>query len=360
MPGINNTFVYDTVKLISVVPNLKIAQTFLVDTFFPGVKMSDDEFVAIDVDVGLRRMAPFVSPLVEGKLVEQRRYQTNLFKPAYIKDKRAPDLRKPIRRMIGEQITGNSSASERFMANLQAEMEDQIQILKRRMEWMAAQALQFGTVTIAGDGFETQIVDFGRDPSLTVTLTGSAQWGVTANFDSQGRDPVPTTTIEAVQRNVLKKSGAKLTDIIFTTTPWLLFLNARGVYGTVLYDKFNSYANSANPGPQQALGAVWKGKWGNFDLWEYNDWYIDGTTNIETPMLADGTVLFCGQDIMGTQAFGVILDPRLGYVAMPFAPKTWIMEDPAQQLMMMQSSPIVIPERPNACACYTVCAPVYF
>jgi hypothetical protein len=38
--------------------------------------------VAIDVDVGLRRMAPFVSPLVEGKMVESRKYQTNTFKPA--------------------------------------------------------------------------------------------------------------------------------------------------------------------------------------------------------------------------------------------------------------------------------------
>jgi hypothetical protein len=33
--------------------------------------------VSIDVDIGKRRMSPFVSPLVEGKLVEQRRYQTN-------------------------------------------------------------------------------------------------------------------------------------------------------------------------------------------------------------------------------------------------------------------------------------------
>lgn len=49
----------------------------------------------------------FVSPLVEGKLVESRKYQTNTFKPAYIKDKRAPDLRKPIRRQIGERIGGN-------------------------------------------------------------------------------------------------------------------------------------------------------------------------------------------------------------------------------------------------------------
>ncbi|OTA14280.1 minor capsid protein E [Xenorhabdus vietnamensis] len=71
-------------------------------------------------------MAPFVSPLVEGKLVESRKFQTNSFKPAYIKDKRAPDLRKPIRRQIGERIGGQYTAAEREMLNVQFELADQI------------------------------------------------------------------------------------------------------------------------------------------------------------------------------------------------------------------------------------------
>ena len=39
-----------------------------------------------------------------------------------IKDKRAPDLRKPIRRMIGERIGGDMTGAEREMANLEFEM----------------------------------------------------------------------------------------------------------------------------------------------------------------------------------------------------------------------------------------------
>src|ERR1700749_819560 len=170
--------IYDTNALIQVVPNLKRAQSFLLDRFFPNIVTSDTEFVAIDVDVGKRRMAPFVSPLVEGKLVEQRRMQTNTFKPAYIKDKRAPDLRKPVRRMIGERIGGELTGAEREMANLEFEMTDQMDMITRRMEWMAASALATGTVTIAGGGFPTVVVDFGRDASLTVAKTGSAKWTI--------------------------------------------------------------------------------------------------------------------------------------------------------------------------------------
>ena len=116
-----SSLLYDTAVLIQVVPTLKRAQAFLLDKFFPNIITSDTEEVAIDVEIGLRRLAPFVSPLVEGKLVESRRVQTNLFKPAYIKDRRAPDLRRPIRRMIGERLAGVMTAAEREMANLEYE-----------------------------------------------------------------------------------------------------------------------------------------------------------------------------------------------------------------------------------------------
>ena len=57
--------IFDTVELVQVVPNLLLSQNFLLDTFFPNIVTAESEFVAIDVDVGKRRMSPFVSPLVE-------------------------------------------------------------------------------------------------------------------------------------------------------------------------------------------------------------------------------------------------------------------------------------------------------
>jgi hypothetical protein len=348
--------VYDTNTLIQVVPNLMRAQTFLLDKFFPNIVTSDSEFVSIDVDVGLRRMAPFVSPLVEGKLVEQRRIQTNVFKPAYIKDKRAPDLRKPVRRMIGERIGGEMTGAEREMANLEFEMTDQIDILTRRLEWMASQALQTGTVKISGEGFPEVLVDFGRDSSLTVALgTGAGSWGYTAGFNTNGRDPAPVASIETWQHQILKLSGANATDIVFTTTPWIKFLNAEGVEGSVMFPKLGDFGNRIDPGAKIARGAVYKGRWGQYDLYLYNDWYID-ENGVQQPMVPDGTVLMSGPDLMGTRAFGQIMDPAFNYEALPFAPKTWVENDPAQRLIMMQSAPIVIPSRVNAALAATVCA----
>ncbi|HIE4193325.1 MULTISPECIES: major capsid protein [Burkholderia] len=343
------SLVYDTNTLIQVVPNLKLAQQFLLDKFFPNIVMSDSEKVSIDVDVGLRRMAPFVSPLVEGKLVEQRRYQTDEFKPAYIKDKRAPDLRKPVRRMIGERIGGELKGAEREMANLEAEMTDQVDILNRRLEWMAASALRTGVVRVEGEGFETVDVDFGRDPSLTVALTGGSQW-TKANVNPGNGTPTasPSDDIDNWQQVILQKSGAKVTDIIFTTSAWKGFKADPELKGAIVFPSLNVNGNIINPGSQIEQGAVYKGKWGQYDLWLYNDWFID-ENGVERPMIPDGEIVMSGPNLIGTRAFGQIMDPAFNYESLPYAPKTWVKEDPAQRFLMMQSSPIVIPSRVNAC-----------
>lgn len=350
---------YTTAELVQVVPNLKISQNFLLDRFFPNVVEYDTEEVAIDIDVGLRRMSPFVSPLVEGKLVEQRRYVTNRFRPAYIKDKRAPDLRRPVRRQIGERIGGGElSGEERMMFNLQAEMADQVDMVNRRLEWMAASALLTGTVTIAGEGFQTALIDFGRSATLTLALTGASMWGGTLN--AQGLDTNIAGQLDAWGARVLKASGAVMTDIVFTNSAWAKFLTAQGVQGAIMYPTLAVDGNTLNPGSQIKSGAMYKGKWGQYDLWLYNDWYIDAN-NVEQPIIPDGTVILCGREALaGTRAFGMIIDPRFAYKAMAYAPKTWIQDDPAQTIIMMQSAPLVIPSRVNACLCASVCAPSGF
>jgi hypothetical protein len=348
------SLLYDTNTLIQVVPNLKLAQQFFLDKFFRNIVTADSEKVSIDVDVGKRRMAPFVSPLVEGKLVEQRRFQTNEFKPAYIKDKRAPDLRKPVMRMIGERIGGDLKGIEREMANLEAEMTDQLDILTRRLEWMAAQALLTGQVTISGEGFETVVVDFGRDPALTVSLNGGQQW-TPANVVAG--TATPTQNIEDWQHIILKKSGAKVTDIVFSTSAWTGFLADPLAKGAIQYPNLAQSGNVINPGAQIEQGAVYKGKWGQYDLWVYNDWYVDDN-NVEQPMLPDGDIIMSGPQLLGTRAFGQIMDPAFNYEALPFAPKTWVENDPAQRMLLMQSSPIVIPSRVNACFSANVCPAV--
>lgn len=345
--------IFDTNVLIQVVPNLMTSQNWLLDKFFPNITESDTEEVSIDVDVGLRRLAPFVSPLVEGKLVEARKLQTNSFKPAYIKDKRAPDLRKPIRRQIGERIGGQYSAAEREMLNLQFELTDQIDMINRRLEWMAASALQTGTVTVTGEGYETQVVDFGRSSDLTIALSGADKWPETV--EAGKTNTKPSADIEDWAQRMLKESGAVATDIVFTTKSWKAFrLDTSVKDSAITFPALSPFGNQINPGAQIKTGAVYKGRWGNYDLWVYNDWFIDPLDGKEKPMIADGSVIMSGADLMGTRAFGAIIDPAFNYGPMAYAPKSWLQHDPAQRFIMVQSAPLVIPSRVNASLCAVV------
>jgi hypothetical protein len=351
MPGQNNMTPFTTAALVQVVPNLKRAQKFLLDKFFPNIVESQTEEVDIDVDVGKRRLAPFCSPKVEGKLVESRTYQTNRFKPAYIKDKRAPDLMKPVRRQIGERIGGGDlTPQQRQQVNVAFEMEDQIDMVDRRLEWMAAQALTTGTVTVKGEGFPETVINYGRAPSLTLTLAGAAKWGQAGVS--------PSSDIEKWAHEILKQSGGVATDIIFTATSWTHFKNDETVKTTIWYPGNGGSGNTINVGAQIERGAVYKGRWGNYDLWVYNDWYVDPEDDKEYPMITDGTVVMSGPDLMGTRAFGMIIDPAFNYGPLAYAPKMWLNQDPAQLFLMMQSAPLVIPSRVNASFSARVCDPV--
>ena len=120
------------------------------------------------------------------------------------------------------------------------------------------------------------------------------------------------------------------------------------IRGAVYYPKLGDTGNLIDPGGQIAPGAVYKGKWGQYDLWLYNEWAVD-ENNVEKPLT--------GPDLMGTRAFAQIMDPDFNYEALPFAPKTWTQKDPAQRFLMMQSAPVVIPSRVNASMSIQVCPP---
>ena len=270
-------------------------------------------------------MAPFVSPLVQGKLVEQRRYQTNIFKPAYIKDKRAPDLRKPVRRMIGERIGGEMSGAEREAANLEFELTDQVDVLNRRLEWMGAQALTKGQVIVEGEGFDTVVVDFGRDPELTVGLTSAKRW-TRANIGTESNpgSVSPSDDVTAWATLILKKSGAPCRTLC-SRFRRQAFKQDPALKGAIVFPA-RAVWQPSEPRNVPGQGAKYMGRWGTYDLWIYSDWFVDDN-NVEHPLLPDGGLIMSGPDLMGTRAFGMILDPEFNYQSLPFAPKTWVEKD---------------------------------
>jgi len=330
---------FSTDVLSAVVASLYVAPQFLVQRFFPNIQTETSEEIHFDTLAGKRRLAPFVSPLVEGQIVQSQGWVTSTFKPAYIKDKRVFDMNRPLKRSPGEQIGGSLNPMERLRALIAQDMTDQLDMLNRRMEVMAGEVLTTGKSTIAGDKYPTVVVDFGR--AAGNTIVAGTLWSDAANAN-------PLADLETWSMSLLQSTGAALRDVIMTTDVWTVFSANAKV--TARLNLFRTLAQPPTLGAESPLneGGTYMGTIDGFNIWVYSAWYVDPADGLEKPILPAGTVILTGPQLEGVRAYGAIRDEAAGLQAMPYFVKSWTEEDPSVRYVMMQSAPLVVPYRPNA------------
>lgn len=335
---------YSTDFVLGVLEDLTVPKSALIDAFFADIQTETSEEIHFDKLSGAKKLAPFVSPVVQGQVVQERGFNTDTFKPAYVKPKTPLDPNRPLRRSAGEQIGGQLSPTDREDLILASEMENHLQMIRNRQEWMASQVLQTGKVTISGEGYQTVEVDFGRSATHTVTLTGTDLWSDTTNS-------VPLDDLQDIATLVAKDSGGVCNDILMEPDAWTAFRKHPDVKAVINYRRTTDTLVAA--GAIRERGLVRKGEVDGFTIWTYQDWY-ETDAGVVTPFLPSGTVLGVAGAIEGIQAFGAIRDPKAGYMAMPYFPKVWYEDDPGRNILMTQSAPLTVPLRPDASVCYTV------
>lgn len=334
--------IFTTGVLQRVVAELPAPAPFILNSFFRTEQRETTEEIHFDVDTGKRRLAPFVSPIVAGQVVESRGFKTSTFRPAYIKDKRVFDSSRPFKRAMGERIGGELEPGVRLQAMLAFDLQDQLDMLTRRMEVMAVEALRTGKVTVEGDMYPTVEVNFGRDGTLTKALTTTARWGESG--------VKPLADLQTWSLLVTEKSGATANTVVMDIEAWKLFAADTDVQK--LLDRFRG-ADQLNP-TVTGEGGRYMGNIGDFDIWVYAGWYVHPTTGALTPYLPSHTVIVTGPDLEGTRAFGAIRDEEAGFQALPYFAKSWVEKDPAVRYLLMQSAPLTVPYRVNASLCATV------
>jgi len=326
--------IFSTHVLTKIVERLDRPGSFLLDTFFGQEQTEESEEIHFDIDQSKPRITPFVSPLVAGKVVDDEGYSTKSFKPAYVKDKRRFDANTPLKRSIGEKIGGGLSPGQRLEANLNRTLAKQLENLTRREEVMAAEALRTGKITVSGEDYPTSVVDFGRDPELTIVLTGTAKW------DQKGVSPL--NNLEDWVAKVQEKSGAVARTVVMDALAWRVFKSSPVVEKLLDIRRLRD-----NPG--LSLGPIafgggndlarYAGSIGDLDFWIYNDRYVDEDDKVRK-LLPDYTVLIgSAVQLEGTRCYGVIRDEKAAYKAQRFFSKSWLEEDPAVRWLLMQSAP---------------------
>jgi hypothetical protein len=296
-----------------------------------------------------KRLAPFVAPNAQGRVLATQGSRLMRFAPAYVKPKSVIDPQKVLVRQPGESIYQPLSNAARRAAVIAEETREHKTRLTNRNEWLAANAVIFGSVTIAGEDYPTQTVDFGRDASLTSVLVGAAQWD-----EATGN---PLADIKLMRRTAADLSGVIIRRVVFGQNAWDLFVTRLGLNepqttGNLLDTRFRGSESEISRLLDGFEGAEYAGRitgvsgQGSIECWVYSGTY-DDDTGATQPFMNTNDVVGVGE-FDGVRCFGAIHDPRAGYQALEVFMKNYVNEDPAAEYLLSQSAPLMVPGEPNA------------
>lgn len=295
-----------------------------------------------------RRLAPFVAPNVQGRVMKSRGRKMASFKPAYVKPKHVVDPSKAIAKRKGEPLgglnAGDLSLDQRYDAAVADNLRDEREMIERRWDWMQAQAVIYGYIDVEGEDYPKVRVDFQRDASLTVVIGAGMTW--------DDPDSLPLKDIGAVRTIAFQKGRAPVKHLIFGTDAWNAFAAHATVKVLLDNQKRGSESNYNATGltdgsPYEYMGQIsGPDGAGRIDLWTYANEYEDDDGNLH-PYLDPRDVIGVGGNLGGVMAFGAIMDKKAGLAALELFPKMWDNDDPSVTYTMTQSAPLPVPTNPN-------------
>jgi hypothetical protein len=326
---------YATKTLLGVKKLQKPFTSFFKSLFFKRDVFSDSQEVAIDKVVPNLRLAPFVSPMVAGKVRKQDGFSTTSYAPPYLKPKDAVSPKNMQYRMAGEALNGEFSTAQRRNATVAFLLDDQEKTLERTEEKMAVDAVLTGKFIVEdSEEHEAMEVDYGRSVNNTVALIGAARWSV---LDKDATD------MAGIIGGYAELSSGLPSLLIFDKKAFSLFSKFKGVQDALNKTVANGDSDIMLA-PQLKKEVQYKGRFGEYAIYVYAGYYEleNGTKQYFMP---DNTMVMAPSQYDGVMAYGAIQDAKANADGMAMAkrwPKNWFTDDPSIEYLMTQSAPLPI------------------
>ncbi|QEG09435.1 major capsid protein [Proteus phage Saba] len=341
---------YTTVQLLPVLRQVKSLPSFFLSYFPNQINFTTDEVALDKVSDNYKRVAPFVAPNVQGRIIKEKGFTGVAFKPAYLKPKDVIDPSMAFPRRPGEDLAaGSLTPDQRFKMAVAESLKKQKIMIENSWEIMAAQALIYGYVDIESEDYPYRRVDFRRDPALTITTDWTAG-GITSEKTFEdlrlGRQLV----------NDKSASGTVVRDYIFGQEAWDLFakVNKDILFGDhgLMDTRFKGSETLVTRIQEGLEGVEYLGRIagvngsGAMDIYVNTQKYFD-QDNKEQYIVPQGGVVGVSRAVEGYRCFGAIYDKKAGFQSLAMFPKQWEEEDPAVDYLMTQSAPLMVPRDPN-------------
>lgn len=343
---------FSTTALNRVVEETPVVRTaFFLNSYFTEFETSETEDIKFDKrPKGRRLITPLVSPLVRGRIIREQGFKSASVSPAYLKDKRVFEPSRYFKRTVGEKIGGSLSPEQRLAASVGFAVDEQLQMWVGRLEQMAAETIRTGKIILESADYEKNEVDFDRDPSHTIILTGADKWDADGDFLGD---------IEEWGQMIFDASGASANDVMMASDVWktirarIMADDAFGKAARVQLDMTVASLTQARAefGPTIIKeGVRLVAIFGDYRLWVHSDKFEDPETGEEVDLLPAGEVVMAARGaVEGVRHFGAIKDLKAGLRPIPFFVKSWETDDDVSvRYILGQSAPLLVPYRPNA------------
>ena len=304
----------------------------------------------IDFDVvgrGGRKIAPFVSPLNGGKVIDREGYSTLSYEAPMLAPQRTTTAEDVMKRLPGENLYSGKSPNMRAAEILGRDLAELDEYISRREEAMCSEALFSGKITVKGDGVN-EVLNFwaGAEASDKPETTLTTKWDATT-----ATAETITSDLRTIRRTMIKDGGFTPRDLICGTK----------VIDTILSKLTASKSldmrrvDMGHIDPQHLPDGVTY--WGYLkdsalDIYSYDEWYK--SDNGDVAMVPADKCLLATPGAKTMLAYGACpviseTNPEIVFVEGSRVPMSWIQRsNPMGRVLQISSRPLPIIQQIHA------------
>lgn len=309
---------------------------YLTNFFCPNEFTFETEKVMFDKVFEDNTIAPYVSPMVAGKVNRKDGFSTMEFAVPYVKDLDQITAEDGVKRSAGEAITGSLSIGARIAAARGKMLMRHKKRLSVRIEEQVSQLIKGGVVVCEGEGHPSVQVDFGMSAANDITVVGAARWSQLDPATNDGQQILDDLEDWSANSNV------GVSRALFEKSVWkhiIKFSAVRELRDTTIRGETTSFSVAPVTNNEEIQ---YRGTLGTLDCWVYTGFYTavaaDGTKSKVT-FLDTGRLVLSGNKPNGAVAFGAIKDMHNLSAVKQFS-KNYTENNPSAENLLSQSSPL--------------------
>lgn len=337
----NEVSIYDPRTMGRLILKMPPVHTFFRSTFFRHEVTFATKSVDVDFKKGSRKVAPFVSRLIGGKVVPNTGYETKTYTPPLVAPEKVTTVDDLLERRPGESLYSSRTPAERAVLKMSEDFTELREQIVRREELMCTQTIFTGRIPIIGDGVN-EAIDFHFTNKEEIT-TATKKWTNAAS------DPI--ADLKRWHETVQKTGFTNCNICVMGSDVANAFINNEKVMKVLDVKNYNLavIAPKQLPNGVTYIGTIHEI---GVDIYKYNEWYLDDWTDPtkpeDKPLVPANTLALLSTNANYSMYYGaitLITEPNGNFrtVEGKYVPDTWAERKPARRFLNLSSAPLCVP-----------------